>query len=180
MYGMLAFLFLVIEIGHRAAALDRARGLDRAARVQECFAHAGLAGACMARQGHVADIRSGVGAHADLVSDGGGRKTLRQSGHRVKRLSRNLRRGGWSQHAPSLRGRSLRIPYTSTRAKRAHRPAACHAMMDRKSMYSRHDPAIAAPCVMSQPNLPVCRTCGSPSAWSRRVIGAIDGCWSRW
>src|SRR5690348_3551370 len=78
MDGMLAFLFLLFEIGHRGAAFDAACRLDRAAGMQQGFEEGGFAGACVARESHVADV-FGYPGHTSLRRRASGPATLRPS-----------------------------------------------------------------------------------------------------
>jgi hypothetical protein len=59
--GVAAFLLDRVEVGDRAAALDRACRLYRATGMQQGFEERCFAGAGMARQGHVADLLCAVG-----------------------------------------------------------------------------------------------------------------------
>ena len=81
-------LFHRVEVGHRAAALDAACRLDRAAGMQQGFEKRGFAGAGVACQGHIADLRSAV-RHNDLSLLG----ALRASWSAARKRGLRLRAG---------------------------------------------------------------------------------------
>ena len=84
--GVAALLLDRIEIGHRAAAFDRACRLDRAAGMQQGFEQDCFAGARVACEGHVADLLCGV-RHEAVSPMVGGRRRADRSGRSLGRIA---------------------------------------------------------------------------------------------